>query len=173
MFKDKKFCITFAGAVGSSKTPISNYLSTKLALPVFNNDAIRSEVVEDLGVFNSDEHIKRRNLRLREIAESGISFICDASVDREWEGFKKQLQNSGYKCFIISLDLDKDFLKNLYNIKGYFESLKQIDEWINDHNIFLEKYSNDVALHITENDFKQRLEKSYEKVKEWLVIIRE
>lgn len=62
--KNKKICITFAGAVGSSKTPISNYLSTKLNLPIFNNDAIRSEVIEDLGIFDSEEHLKRRNARL-------------------------------------------------------------------------------------------------------------
>jgi adenylylsulfate kinase-like enzyme len=63
----KKVCIIFAGAVGSSKTPISNYLSIKLNLPIFNNDAIRSEVIEDLGFFDSNEHIKRRNSRLEEI----------------------------------------------------------------------------------------------------------
>ena len=43
----QKICITFAGCVGSSKTPISNYLSTKLNLPIFNNDAIRSEIIEN------------------------------------------------------------------------------------------------------------------------------
>ena len=43
MKNNKKFCITFAGAVGGSKTPIANFLSTKLNLPVFNNDAIRSQ----------------------------------------------------------------------------------------------------------------------------------
>jgi len=47
MKDENKFCLTFAGAAGSSKTPISNYLSTKLLLPVFNNDAIRTEVIED------------------------------------------------------------------------------------------------------------------------------
>ncbi len=43
-----KKVILFAGAVGSGKTPISNYLSYKLNLPIYNNDAIRSEVIEDL-----------------------------------------------------------------------------------------------------------------------------
>jgi cytidylate kinase len=52
---NKKICITFAGAVGSSKTPISNYLSSRLNLPIFNNDTIRSEVIEDLGVFDNKE----------------------------------------------------------------------------------------------------------------------
>jgi len=33
MKENKKICITFADTVGCSKTPISNYLSTKLNLP--------------------------------------------------------------------------------------------------------------------------------------------
>jgi adenylylsulfate kinase-like enzyme len=62
-----KFCLTFAGVVGSSKTPITNYLSGQLNLPVLNNDAIRTEVLEDLGEFNFDEYIKRRNERAESI----------------------------------------------------------------------------------------------------------
>ena len=173
MNKDNKICITFAGAIGSSKTPIANYLSTKLSLPIYNNDAIRSEVIEDLGAFDPDEYIKRRNLRLSEIAENGVSFIYDASVDREWGKFKKQLQSNGYKYFIISIDLSQDFLKKLYRTKGYLKTLKRIDELVNDHNIFLEKYSNDITVHITKDDFKQRLKKSYKKILEWIETIHE
>jgi hypothetical protein len=92
-----KICITFAWPVGCSKTPISNYLSTKLNLPVFNNDAIRSEVIEDLWFFNNKEHIKRRDLRLNEIMELGVSFICDLSIDRKWDLFKKQLTDNNFK----------------------------------------------------------------------------
>jgi len=43
--KKEKFVILFAGAVGSSKSPIANYLSPKLNIPIFNNDAIRFEVI--------------------------------------------------------------------------------------------------------------------------------
>ena len=133
---NKKICITFAGAVGSSKTPISNYLSTKLNLPIFNNDAIRSEVIEDLGILNNEEHIKRRNSRLEETIKDGISFICDVSIDREWGGFKEILVSANYNFFIISLDLSKKMLIKLYKAKKYLDSLKRIDRIIEDHNVF-------------------------------------
>lgn len=66
----QKICITFAGCVGSSKTPISNYLSTKLNLPIFNNDAIRSEIIENKGFLNIEEHKKIRDRRLKEVLDS-------------------------------------------------------------------------------------------------------
>ena len=168
MIHNKKFCITFAGAVGSSKTPISNFLSAKINLPVFNNDTIRTEVIEDLGIFNSDEYIKRRDVRLKDILESGTSFICDASIDREWKEFKKFLTTKDYQYFIISLDLSKDLLIRLYNTKEYYESLERIDELINDHNVFLSKSAGDIGLHVSDDDFKNRCQVSYDKTVEWI-----
>lgn len=165
---NKKVCITFAGAVGSSKTPISNYLSIKLLLPIFNNDAIRSEVIEDIGVFDAEEHLKRRNSRLEEIIKNGNSFICDVSIDREWEKFKEKLISSNYDFFIISIDLSKDLLTKLYKAKKYLESLDCIDELIQDHDNFLNKYSDDVNLHITDKDFINRIQISYNEVKKYL-----
>ncbi len=77
-------CVTFAGCIGSSKTPIATYLSYKFGLPIFNNDALRSEIIEDFREFREDEYISRRNARCLELIESKKSFIFDASVDREW-----------------------------------------------------------------------------------------
>jgi DNA-binding Lrp family transcriptional regulator len=168
MTPKNKICITFAGAVGSSKTPISNYLSTKLALPIYSNDAVRSEVLEDLGVLDTDEYLKRRNSRLNEIFKSGVSFICDVSVDRQWKDFKEQLELHGYKWFIISIDLSKDFLKKLYEAKAYVESIKRLDKLIEEHERFLQEYVNDVNLHITENTFNVRLKESLEKIETWI-----
>jgi len=165
---NKKICITFAGAVGSSKTPISNYLSSKLSLPIFNNDAIRSEIIEDLGVFDKEEYIKRRNSRLEEIINDGNSFIRDVSVDREWGKFKEKLTSSNYGFFIISLDLSKKLLTKLYLSKKYLESLDRIDELIKDHDNFLDKYSNDIDLHITDKNFINRMQVSYNRVREYL-----
>ncbi|HUT22184.1 MAG TPA: hypothetical protein VMX18_02105 [Candidatus Bipolaricaulota bacterium] len=166
--KIKKFCISFAGAVGSSKTPISNYLSIKLNLPVYNNDAVRSEVTEDLGHFDSKEHIKRRDARLKEIVKSGISFICDASIDREWKNYKKLLTDNGYRWFIISLDLSKDFLSKLYEAKGYDESFTRLGQLIDDHEAFLNEYSADVNLRVSDEKFPKRMNMCYDKINEWL-----
>ncbi len=165
---DKKICVTFAGAIGTSKTPIANYLSTKLSLPVFSSDAIRSEVIEDLGTLDAKEYIRRRNLRFEEIIKNGNSFICDASVDRTWKDLKKQLISTNYDFFIISLDLSRDLLLKLYKAKGYVETLGQIDRLVQEHEVFLNQYSNDIGLHITDKDFRERIDISYNKVWEYL-----
>lgn len=165
---ENKFCLTFAGAVGNSKTPISNYLSTRLLLPVFNNDAIRTEVIEDLGVLDSKEYLKRRDLRLEEIIKSGNSFIYDASVDRAWKKLKEKLTLFSYDFFIVSLDLSKELLTKLYQSKRYLIALKRIDELIQDHNNFLDQYLKDVGLQIKDGDFINRMQISYSGVKNYL-----
>lgn len=164
----KKFIITFAGAVGSSKTPIAYYISWRLGIPIFNNDAIRTEVIEDVGLFNQQEYEKRRDERLNKIAEEGTSLIYDASIDREWTKWKKDVESLKYETFIISMDLSRDFLTSLYNRKKYTDSLEKIDDLISDHNSFLKDFSGDVNLHISDEEFMNRLELSYTKVKEWL-----
>ncbi len=162
-----KICITFAGAVGSSKTPIANYLSYKLNLPIFNNDAIRTEVIEDFSIFNKDEYLNRRNARGKEIIGNGKSFIYDASVDREWKQLKEWLDEANYKYFIISLDLSPDFLKKLYAAKQYNESLERIDQIISDHENFIKNHSDKIALHIDDSTFYDRLEMSYRAAKQF------
>jgi predicted kinase len=107
-------CITFAGPVGSSKTPIATYLSWNLNLPVFNNDAIRSEVAEDLGKFDVEVYKQRQKERAEQLIQSGINCILDASIDREWPNVKPKLLEKGYKCFIISLDLSRELMEKLH-----------------------------------------------------------
>lgn len=160
----EKMCILFAGAVGSSKTPIAMYLSGMLDLSIFNNDAIRTEVIEDLGRFDSEEHLKRRNERLQGVLGRGFSFIVDASIDREWGTLQEWLPKYGYSFFIISLDLSKEKLIQLYEAKGYTESLQTIDRFIADHEAFLKQYGNVVGLRITDENFSRRLELSYQAV---------
>lgn len=164
----QKFCITFAGCVWSSKTPITNYLSTKLNLPVFNNDAIRSEVIENKGFLDIEEHRKIRNIRLKEVLDSWISFIADISIDREWETFKKELSKYGYIWFIISLDLSKDLLIQLYKAKGYDESLQRLDTNFQDHEKFLEQFSDDIGAHIWDDQFWERLEVALKSINNWM-----
>lgn len=164
----QKICITFAGCVGSSKTPISNYLSTKLNLPIFNNDAILSEIIENKGFWDVEEHRKIRDRRLKEVLDSWISFIADISIDREWIGFKEQLSKYTYKYFIISLDLSKELLIKLYQAKGYDESLKRLDTLLQDHEKFLERFSDDVGFSISDDQFLNRLELSLKNVDDWI-----
>lgn len=158
----KKFCITFAGAIGSSKTPVANYLSGKLNLPIINNDAIRTEVIEDFNTFNEEEYKKRRNERVRSILEKGTSFIYDASIDREWKTLHEWLVANGYDWFIISLDLSRNFLHKLYRAKGYHDSMKVLDQFIVDHENFLNEFGLEVDVHISDNEFGERLKLVFE-----------
>jgi hypothetical protein len=105
---------------------------------------------------------------LGKIIKSKVSFICDASVDREWSEFKNMLIKNGYQYFIISLDLSKELLTKLYIAKKYFESLERIDELINDHDVFLKNNLNDIGLHLSDDNFKNRCQISYDKIVKWM-----
>ena len=167
MYK-KKFFITFAGAIGSSKTPIAHYLSIKLNLPIFNNDAIRSEVKGDMGFLDEEEYIRRLDLRLKEIFDSGIPFIYDASIDRGWKDKQEYIIKTQYETYIISLDFSKELLLNLYQTTKYYDAIPLLDTFIQDHNDFLEQYEDDINLHITDKDFINRINIAYTHVKEYI-----
>jgi len=161
-------CITFAGCVGSSKTPIANFLSCKFGLPVFNNDAIRTEIIEDFGFLDNDIHIKKRNELINDILKNKTSFICDASQDRDWLIFKKELQKHGYSWFIISLDLSKEKLEELYKRKGYNESLLRLDQLFIDHDKFVQQNREDINMVIDDFSFNDRLQLVYSAVNLYL-----
>lgn len=165
---NKKILITFAGAIGSSKTPIAYYLSCKLNFPILNNDVIRTEVAEDLGKFDEQEYIKRRDERIHAVLKNCPAIIYDASIDREWENWENKIVKAGYETFIISLDLSKDFLTELYKIKGYHESKERINQVVSDHEEFVKNYNHLIGLRITDENFKNRLELAYQAVSEWL-----
>ena len=164
----KPILIIFAGVIGTSKTPIAYYLSTALQLPIFNNDAIRTEVIEDRGFFDEEDFNNRRADRLREIINVKTSFIGDFSIDREWKNYRHVLAQAGYSCFIISIDLGRKYIERLYAVKKYDESLQRLDQFMSDHEAFLRDYGADVGLHITDDLFPQRLELSLGACRDWL-----
>lgn len=164
----ERCCIVFAGPVGSSKTPIAHYLSCNLNLPLFSNDAIRTEVKEDLLRFDIQEFEKRRDERLQLLVASGVSFIDDASMDRDWVKVSHWLEQAGYKCFVISLDLSRDLLLKLYSVKGYEDSAGRIDELLSQHQQFLGAYGDTVAMHITDANFHNRLAFALQEARAWI-----
>ena len=168
----KKIFIGYAWATGCWKSPITNYISTKVCLPTFNTDAIRSEVVEDLLVQNRDEAIKRMKSRLNSIIKEWSSFIYDASVDRTRWDLKDILIKNWYKYFIISIDLDKETLLNFYTVKSYFESMERIDKVYEDHQKFLKEFSEDISVHVNEKNYKDRLKDVYRAVSQRVEKIR-
>ena len=76
-----------------------------------------------------------------------------------------------YKYFIISLDLSKELLIKLYQAKGYDESLKRLDTLLQDHEKFLERFSDDVEFSISDDQFLNRLELSLKNVDDWINIL--
>ncbi|MCK9360895.1 hypothetical protein M0Q28_01565 [Patescibacteria group bacterium] len=164
----KPYCICFAGAIGSSKTPIAHYLSLKLGLPIHNNDVIRTEVKEDFGELREGEYEKRRDQRIGEFIQNQRPFILDASVDRTWTRLKTSLIEHGFDYFMISMDLSKERLAELYEAKSYHESRKVLDQYVADHDKFLADFSGDIGLHLADEDFPERLPKSFQAVEAWL-----
>lgn len=160
----EKIVITYAWAIWCWKSPITNYISTKLWLPIFNTDSVLSEVCEDFLELNREEAHKRVEKRLNKIIKDRISFIYDASVDRKWWTLKEVLVKHWYKFFIISIDLEKDTLLKFYNVKSYYESIKRIDDVYQNHQNFLEEFWNDVNIHINEWNYWRRLEIVYKAV---------
>jgi hypothetical protein len=89
---------------------------------------------------------------------NGISFIVDASIDREFSKIEKVLKENNYEFYIISFDLSKEFLRELYKIKKYEESLASLDQLFLDHENFL-KFNHDlVGVRINDERFPNRLE---------------
>lgn len=161
------FCITFAAPPGTSKTQIAYYLSWNLDLPIFSNDSIRFEMKDDLGELNKEGYEKRRNNRVDRILTMKRSFIYDSSQDREWKRLKVKLENAGFKWFVISLDFSKSFITERYKAKDISWN-EYMDQWIQEHKEFLDKFGKDVGLHITEKDFVDRLEVSCKAVKNFI-----
>ena len=160
----ERLIICYAWAIWCWKSPITNYISTKLWLPTFNTDAIRSEVVEDFLKIDEEETQNRLKKRLNLLINEWKSFIYDASMDRIRWNLKESLIKNQYKFFIISIDLNKETLLNFYKAKWYNESMKRIDEVYEDHQNFLKNFSNDINMHINETNYQNRLENVYKVV---------
>lgn len=164
----KPYCVTFAGAIGTGKTPIAHMLSVTFGLPIHNNDAIRSGVIEDFGELKEEEYVRRRDESIRTAIASGRSFILDASIDRSWDRLKAKLDEAGYDVFVISLDLRLPFIQKLHTWKSYPNSSELIEEFYNDHEKFLEAHDDVVNVHIKDEDYPERFVLARDAFKKWL-----
>lgn len=166
----KPKCILFAGAPGSSKTPVAIYLSWNTDLPVFNNDAIRREVAEDtLNMLRSQdpEFIKRQRERIEKVLKSKKSFIFDRSVDRSWQDTKELISKYGYDYFLISFNLSEDFIRTLGRAKGYPDN-EENKIWFKQHMEFVSQYSDEIDLVIDDENFGKRMSVALSSVKKFL-----
>jgi predicted kinase len=162
------FLITFAGMVGTGKSTLAHHLSWNLKLPIFSTDSVRSQVAQDLGRFDPNEYLLRRDQSLTQLIRAKTNFILDASVDREWQHYHQQLAQSGYRAFIISLDYNPKKIRELYQAGHYTNGLDNFDKYHTDHQQFLAAFSTVVNLSLTNADFPQRLPITLKACQQWL-----
>lgn len=159
----RSFAVVFAGVPGSSKTIISNYLSTKFNLPVFNNDQLRFEVKEDMRAANINtpevlaEYERRYTERFEDFLSTGHSMLLDGSIDRRWPQTKEQLEKFGYGWFLIDMELTSEFLEKFFIATGRPKFLDQLPRYLDDHAKFMNKYSEDVNIQINDAHFPDRI----------------
>jgi hypothetical protein len=130
-------------------------------------DAIRMEVREDLLVDDVtdprivEEFQKRAVHRYQALLKKGVSFIDDSSVDRSWKQPSSdqnyRLNGRNYDYFIISIDLSKAFIQKLHQA-NHSQSADKLDDYYDDHQKFLEQYSEDIGEHITDETFADRMD---------------
>ena len=164
-----KLCIAFAGVVGSSKTPTALYLSQQLAWPVFSNDAIRVEVLENTlqNTLDIQAYTGLRDKRLQAMLERGSHFIFDASIDRGYKDFNNLLRKYDYKILVISFDLSEQMLQKLYTAKHYFATQPRIPLLLSDHTAFSKHYKGE-TITITDDTFKNRLQVALTAAQNWV-----
>ena len=163
-----KYLVTFAGPIGSSKSPIAHYLSHQFNLPILSNDVIRTEVIEDLSFLNEEEFRHRAKTRAMDALKSGQPFIFDASVDRQWPNIEAHIQQAQYQVFLISLDISYSFLEKIHAYKQYHDSAGRLRDNYQQHQDFLKQYSSLISVSINDDNFKDRLSISTDALTQWL-----
>lgn len=124
------------------------------------------EVREDLLLDNAadpmvrKEFLTRAYARYQSLLQSKVNFIDDSSADRSWKQKPDdqyfQLVEHGYDYFIISMDVSEKFITKLHNANKS-TSRGEAKRYYEDHRTFLELYSNDVGVHITDQNFPDRM----------------
>lgn len=161
----KPMVITFAGPIGSSKTPIAHHLGWNLGIPLFNTDIVRTEFTEDRRSSDRAEFLQVVGERIRSALKFRRNIIIDASIDRLWEEYKKEFLAFDFRLVVISMDISLPFLRELYQLKKYyFDSDEIVLNNYNEHQEFLRNFADDVSLSITDENFDKRLNLSLEYV---------
>ncbi|HEX7633167.1 MAG TPA: AAA family ATPase [Candidatus Saccharimonadales bacterium] len=160
----KPYIVTYAGVPGSSKSIVAHHLSVAFSLPIFSTDNIRFEVKEDLRAADITlpeplrEYERRYDERWEALLASGKSCIFDASMDRRWETVKQQLVEAGYDWYLIDMELSRDFLLELYGSTKRQKAIEELDAYLRQHKMFIERYAADVSLQIDDQGFAKRLQ---------------
>jgi len=156
----KPHVIFFAGATAAGKSDMAYYLSEQLGWPIFSTDAVRRDAKVSKDVVDIHDALEEfelaRDKRIQAMFKGHKSFIVDASVDRKWPDYKKSAQDSGYNWILISFDLPKDRILKNKAMFDHIEPDEMFEQWIADHQKFLNEHSEEAQLHITHDNYSQR-----------------
>ena len=165
------YCITFAGPIGCSKSPVAHYISMAFGWPIFSHDAVRHEVMEDtrnpiLDVKLLEERIAERT---KFITQKNSSIIYDASQDRHWDRFISAFHKTPpYEFGVISFDLSQDFYEEILKAKHYDSTLLRAKKLLADHEAFVRQYREVIICSITDATFADRLYIAEEAVRKFV-----
>lgn len=153
---------------------MAHHLSCAFGLPIFSNDNIRYEVREDLRArdINEPAALEEYNRRVIERRDYFLglnqSLIIDGSVDRHWRPLCQDLDSFGYDIFLINMELSRRFLVDLYTDTGRIEAINELDAYLEQHQKFLQQYSDRVNVSITDETFPKRLQVASQALSAWL-----
>jgi predicted kinase len=170
---EKPYAVVFAGVPGTSKSITAQAVSGEFQLPILSSDMVRFEVKEDLRVqhlsiredlqfasINQNgalaEYERRINERRLEALARGMPVILDSSVDRTWAEVRGQLEEHEYDWFMVDMEFTRKFLEDLYRGTGREAYIDQLNAYCADHQDFLDLYSADISLEITDETFLDR-----------------
>jgi len=168
----KPLVIFMAGSTAAGKTQMAHYLSEEFSLPIFSTDSIRYDTKVDKDEININEIVEdfhaARKTRGDAMFERGKSFICDGSVDRDWDDRKKAAEEAGFDWLLIDFDLSRERIMKNRKLFDRIENDELFDRWIAEHQKFHETSDQDAQLHITDDNYGHRYQLAEKLVKKAL-----
>jgi hypothetical protein len=148
------YVILFAGVPDVGRLAAVNYISIRLNLPVFSNDALRYETRLQNRQLQLDvpKFDTLRDERFGWVLKNHKSFIYDAGIDRRWPELKPELEKNGYSWKIISFNLSDELAQKLWREVSGNQPNEDEPNWLRQHADFVKKHGFEVDLKITDSE---------------------
>lgn len=168
----KPLIVFMAGSAASGKSEMAYRLSETFGLPIFSTDSIRIDTKVEKDVVDINEVVEafnaERDRRAKAIISKSQSFVYDGSADRRWADMKRQVEEAGYDWLLVSFDLSPELINKHRKMFDRVENDAMYEKWSADHQKFLDDFSNDVQLHITDDNYADRYKLASELVQKKL-----
>lgn len=145
-FRDGKVLITFSAIPGAGKTTIAKQLQARYNLARINKDELH-DIMVTMSEAHNEELLKAAVQKLTQmLSEKEKVILNDASVDRKYDEVEAWADKTGYKVFLIQIEVPIDVLihrikeRNKENAADY---LKEMDRWVSEHEQFIQNHKCD------------------------------